>query len=129
MSHVAAIVYERLKNELSWTEDWEKMVSVDQCTYFARLESTPFTTMESILNFHVSSHTDDTDSGFGVVCWFDKFFNRIKCKRSQFRLLDYGLFFKPQQGTLTLFKFIEVHHQTIQNHGYMQLGLALAMKE
>ena len=59
---------------------------------------------------NASSHTD---SGYGVICWFEKFFNRIKCRRSQFGLLNYGLFFKPQQGTLTLFKTAEVNNQTI----------------
>ena len=43
--------------------------------------------------------------------------------------MDYGVFFRPKQGTLTIFKAAEVKHQTIQNHGYAQLGLALAMKK
>jgi len=51
----------------------------------------------------VSSHYDETDSGFGIIAQFDKYFNPSICRQSLFRLIDYGLFIRPKQGTLNDF--------------------------
>jgi len=84
-------------------------------TSYARLGSSPFTTMASTLNFFVSSHYDETNNEFGIIAWFDKYFNPSTCRRSLFRLIDYGLFIRPKQGTLMIFKLAKVKHQTLRN--------------
>jgi len=126
---VVNFVYKKLKMHLSsWTNEWENMVP-NLGTSYARLGFSPFTTMASTLDFYVSPHFDETDSGYGVIAWFERFFNPSICRRSLFRYIDYGIFIKPKQGTITIFKPAEVKHQTIQNRGYSQLGLALAVKK
>ena len=80
---VANTVYKSLKLHLSfWTYEWENMVPMELGTTFARLGCSPFTTMGSTLNFYVNGHYDDADSGFGVISWFERFFNPTKCTMS-----------------------------------------------
>lgn len=125
---VVNFIYKRFKMHLhSWTEQWESMVPF-MGTSYARLGNSPFTTMGTTLNFYVSPHCDETDSGFSPIAWFERFFNPSTCRQAVFRLVDFGLFIKPKQGTLLIFKTSTIKHQTIQNDGYPQLGLALAVK-
>jgi len=97
-----------------WTKAWERMVP-NLGTSYVRLGSSPFTTMASTLNFFVISHYDETDSGLGIIAWFDKYFNPSTCRRSLFRLIDYGLFIRPKQRTLMIFKPTKVKHQTFKH--------------
>jgi len=79
-------------------------------TSYARLGCSPFTTMASTLNFHASPHYKESNSGFGVILWFDKFFNHTTCSQSQFWLVNYCIFLKPKQEILTIFKAAEVKY-------------------
>jgi hypothetical protein len=74
------------------------MVPINLGTTFARLGVLPFTTVATVLIFHILGHYDESYSGFGVISWFERFFNFFTCNRSQFRFVEYGFFFWPTQG-------------------------------
>ena len=95
----------------------EQLVPCDLSTVLGRLGNSPFTTMGGTLNYHAGNHCDDKDMGLGVIAWFEQQF-KPSCRRTVFQLSDFGVFFKPRQGTLIMFQPCKVAHLTKRNSGY-----------
>jgi hypothetical protein len=60
--------------------------------------------------------------------YFAEIVDHSQIERAQFRMKDYGLFFRPTPGTLICFDASKINHGTIQNTRYKQYGVALLVK-
>jgi hypothetical protein len=128
--YVATTLYRTLRSEVpSFMDDLECIVPHSVGTCASRVGHTPFTTMGTSLNYFVQEHDDKKDTGHAVISWFEKDY-QDGFQRSVFRFRDFGVFFRPRQGTMTLFDASKVWHGTKRNDiRYSQLGVVLCVKK
>jgi hypothetical protein len=60
--------------------------------------------------------------------YFAEIPDHSRIERAQFRMKDYGLFFRPTRGTLICFDASKINHGTTENTGYKQYGVAVLVK-
>jgi hypothetical protein len=128
--YVATTLYRTLRSEVpSFMNDLECIVPHSVGTCASRVGHTPFTTMSTSLNNFVQEHDDKKDTGHAVISWFEEDY-QDGFQRPVFRYRDFGVFFRPRQGTMTLFDASKIWHDTKRNDiRYSQLGGSSIMCE
>jgi hypothetical protein len=128
--YVATKLYGTLRGEVSSFMDKLEVVvphSVGTCASW--VGHILFTTMGTSLNYFVQEYDDIKDTGNAVISWFEKDYQE-GYERSIFRFRDFGMYFKPQQGTMTLFEASKVWHGTKRNDiRYSKFGVVLCVKK
>jgi hypothetical protein len=60
--------------------------------------------------------------------YFAEIQDHSRIERAQFRMNDYGLFFRPTREALICFDASKINHGTTENTGYKQYEVAVLVK-